>query len=212
MDFEKAKEFWNNLANELPDEIGSILSPMPINKIDFRPSGTADVDRVAESESHMFSAAGVSSQLFNDANASSSSLKLSIISDQNLTYSVVKSIESVLTRLLQNQPFGKNFKVNMIDCSPVDRDSKAELVLKAAQNGLPTISLYCAMLGINQLEMEGLNFLEDNLLDLKNKLMPLKTSSTLSSEDSGRPTNASKGKGLDKSGEQTEIDNENQNR
>lgn len=35
MDLDKAKEFWRNLDSVLPEEIGSVLSPMPINKISF---------------------------------------------------------------------------------------------------------------------------------------------------------------------------------
>ena len=35
MDLDKAKEFWRNLDSVLPEEIGSVLSPMPISKISF---------------------------------------------------------------------------------------------------------------------------------------------------------------------------------
>jgi hypothetical protein len=74
MPFDDAKQYWKNLAGELPNLIGSVLTPMPIEKIDFNKTGTAEVDKVAESESHLFSAAGVSSQLFSNDKASSSSL------------------------------------------------------------------------------------------------------------------------------------------
>lgn len=35
MDLDKAKEFWRNLDSVLPEEIGSVLSPMPISKIKY---------------------------------------------------------------------------------------------------------------------------------------------------------------------------------
>ena len=35
LDYDKAKEFWRNLDSVLPEEVGSVLSPMPIDKIGF---------------------------------------------------------------------------------------------------------------------------------------------------------------------------------
>ena len=69
MDLNKAKEFWHNLDEVLPEEVGSVLSPMPINKISFERTHTGDTDAVAEAEERLFSAAGVSSLLFNNAKA-----------------------------------------------------------------------------------------------------------------------------------------------
>lgn len=69
MDLDKAKEFWRNLDAVLPEEVGSILSPMPVEKISFEKSNTGDTDTVAEAEQNLFSAAGVSSLLFNNAKA-----------------------------------------------------------------------------------------------------------------------------------------------
>lgn len=37
MDFEKAKQFWFNLSEVLPDNFGSILSPMDVQKITLSP-------------------------------------------------------------------------------------------------------------------------------------------------------------------------------
>ena len=63
IDYDKAKSFWKNLDDVLPEELGSILSPMKLEKISFEKSNTGDVDTVSEAEQHMFSAAGVSSLL-----------------------------------------------------------------------------------------------------------------------------------------------------
>ena len=76
MDFNKAKEFWRNLDGVLPEEIGSVLSPMEIEKISFEKSNTKDTDNISEAENHLFSAAGVSSLLFNNEKASSNELLL----------------------------------------------------------------------------------------------------------------------------------------
>ena len=66
IDLNKAKEFWQNLDSVLPEEVGSILTPMPITKIGFEKSNTGDTNTIADAEQNIFTSAGVSSLLFNN--------------------------------------------------------------------------------------------------------------------------------------------------
>lgn len=187
MDLDKAKEFYRNLDNVLPEEVGAVLSPMEINKISFDRSTAGDSDTIAEAEQNLFTAAGVSTLLFNNDKASSNALLLSIKADQAITYGIVKSLEGVVNRFIQSYSHGKNFKVTFLDCSPYNRKEIGEQYLKAAQYGLPTISYYCASQGVSQAEMDCMNFLEDSVLDLKSRFKPLMSSATMSSADAGAP-------------------------
>lgn len=186
-----AKGFYGNLAQVLPEEVGAVLSPMKIDKISFERSGVNDTDHIAEAEQQLYTAAGVSSLLFNNIKASSNALLLAIKVDQALTYGIVKSIEGAVNRLLHGQSFGKNFKVTFLDCSPFNRKELSDGYLKACQYGMPFVSYYAAAQGMSQSEMDGMTFLEDSVLRLKQRFTPLKSSSTMSSGDSqspGRPT------------------------
>lgn len=69
LDGDKAKDFWSNLDAVLPEEVGSILSPMDIEKISFEKSNTGDTNNIADAENNLFTAAGVSSLLFNNPRA-----------------------------------------------------------------------------------------------------------------------------------------------
>lgn len=69
IDLEKARDFWGNLDSVLPEEVGSVLSPMKVDKISFEKSNTGDVDTIADAEQNLFTAAGVSSLLFNNPKA-----------------------------------------------------------------------------------------------------------------------------------------------
>lgn len=69
LDFNKAKDFWQNLDAVMPDMVGSVLTPMDIDKISFEKSNTGDVDTVSDAEQNLFTAAGVSSLLFNNEKA-----------------------------------------------------------------------------------------------------------------------------------------------
>lgn len=190
LDFKKAKEFWSNLDAVLPEEIGAVLTPMSIDKISFERNHTGDTDSVAEAEQNLFTAAGVSSLLFNNPKASSNALLLSIKADQTLTYSIVKSIECMVNRFIHRHNYGKYFKATFLDCSPFNRKEVGDAYLKACQYGIPMVSYYCASQGLLQDEMDGMNFLEDEVLGIKKRFKPLQSSATQSGSDSdgaGRP-------------------------
>lgn len=184
MDLDKAKEFWRNLDSVLPEEIGSVLSPMPINKISFEKANTGDTNTISEAEQNLFTAAGVSSLLFNNDKASANALLLSIKADQAITFGIVKSIEDVVNRFIQAQSYGKNFKVTFLDCSPFNRKEMGDMYLKACQYGLPFISMYAASQGMPQSEVDCMSFLENDVLNLTERFVPLQSSSTQSAASS----------------------------
>ena len=184
MDLGKAKDFWMNLDGVLPDEIGSVLSPMPIEKISFERTHAGETNTIAEAEQNLYTAAGVSSLIFNNEKASSSALALSIKADQAMTYSIVKSIECMLNRFIHAHGYGKLFKVTFLDCSPYNRKELGDAYLKACQYGMPMVSFYCASQGLLQDEMDCMNFLEDDVLDIKQRFDPMKSSATQSATDS----------------------------
>ena len=183
IDLEKAVEFWQNLSSVLPEEIGSVLTPMDMEKISFERTHAGDTQTVTDAEQNMFSAAGVSSQLFNNPKASSNALLLSIKADQMITYGVVKGIEDAVNRFIQAQPYGKNFHINFLDCSPYNRKEMGDAYLKAASYGFPTISAYCASQGIGQSQLDNMSFLEGEVLGLAEMFKPVQSSSQMSSTD-----------------------------
>lgn len=193
IDYGKAKDFWMNLDNVLPEEVGSVLSPMRIDKISFEKTHAGEADTIAEAEQNLFTEAGVSSLLFNNEKASSNALLLSIKADQAMTYSVVKSIESVLNRFIHRHGYGKNFKITFLDCSPFNRKEVGDGYLKACQFGIPMISYYAASQGMSQDDVDGMNFFENDVLDFTSRFKPLQSSATLSASDTasdsegGRP-------------------------
>lgn len=185
MDFDKAKDFWRNLDSVLPEEVGSVLSPMPISKISFEKSNTGDTDTIAEAEQNLFTAAGVSSLLFNNDKASANALLLSIKADQAITYGIVKSIEDAVNRYIQAQSYGKNFRATFLDCSPYNRKELGDQYLKACQFGLPFISMYAATQGMSQSEVDCMSFLENDVLNLTERFHPLQSSTTQTGSSSG---------------------------
>lgn len=189
MDLDKAKEFWRNLDSVMPEEVGTILSPMEITKIGFEKSNTGDTDTLADAEENVYTAAGVSSLLFNNRKAAASALLLSIKVDQALTYGIVKSIETALNRFIRAQSYGKYFNVTFLDCSPFNRKEVGDAYIKACQFGLPMISYYAASQGMSQSDLDGMNYLENDVLGFNERFVPLRSSATQSASgnEPGRP-------------------------
>lgn len=97
----------------------------------------------------------------------------------------------MVNRFIQAQGYGKYFKVTFIDSSPFNRKEMGDQYLKAAQYGLPTVMMYGASQGLGQSEFDTMNYLENDILGLKEKLIPLMSSSTMATSNSdnegGRP-------------------------
>lgn len=214
IDLPKARDFWKNLDDVLPPEIGSVLTPMETDKISFERTHAGDTSTVVEAEQSIYTAAGVQSLLFNNPSASATALLLSIKVDQALTFQIVKAIEDVVNRYIWYQGYGKNFKVTFLDVSPFNREQAADEYLKAAQNGLPAISMYSAAIGLGQAELDAMNFLERDVLGLVESFRPLRNSAQMSGEEvleeenaeGGRPEK--EGTELTDSGEQSREDSD----
>ena len=183
LDYQKAREFWENLDSVLPEEIGSVLTPMKLEKISFEKSNTGDTDTVTQAEENLYNAAGVSSLLFGNSKASANALLLSIKADQNMTFEIVKSIFDAVNRLIQAQSYGKNFRVEVLNVSKFNEKEASDAYLKSASYGLPTISAYAASVGIGQAELDSMSFLETDVLELQNMFKPLVSSTQMSSDD-----------------------------
>lgn len=182
LDYNRAKEFWQNLDSVLPEEVGSVLTPMDLEKISFEKSNTGDTDTVAEAEQLVFTSAGVSSLLFNNEKASANALSLSIKNDQAITYGIVKGIQTAINRYIQSQSYGKNFRVNFLNVSSYNQKEAGDAYLKAASYGLPTISYYAATQGMGQAELDSMSYLETTVLGLQDMFIPIQSSTQMSSD------------------------------
>lgn len=183
IDLDKAEAFWKNLDAVLPEEIGSVLTPMPINKISFERSNTGDTQTVTEAEESLFTASGVSSLLFNNAKASSNALLLSIKADQAITYGIILSITDAINRYLATRPYAHFFRLNILDISPFNREEMLGTYLKACQFGIPMVSYYCVASGLDQMAMDSMSYLETTVLNLQKRFKPLMSSTQMGSDN-----------------------------
>ena len=100
--------------------------------------------------------------------------------------------------------------------SPFNRKEVGDQYLKAAQYGLPTVSMWAASQGLGQAELDSMNLLENDVLEIKKLFIPLSSSNTQSGNASTKiDSNSATDEGgapkkdtgdLSDSGEQTRED------
>jgi hypothetical protein len=210
IDLDLAQRFFNQASESLPDGVGLILSPTGIEDFSFK-QDSADSDRVAESEREYWRASGTANTLFGDAANSGSTLALSIKTDEEIAFSVLRQIERWINKKLKSVSGAYKFKVNMLDITVFNKDAMFEMYLKAAQFGLPTKTMACASLGLSPNAVSSMCYLENDILGLHDKFIPLQSSHTTSGTTSeGQPTKSDTQ--ISESGENTRESDANANR
>ena len=204
IDYDLAKEFYYQLEAVLPDNIGLILTPMPISSWDFEKSGPmSDSELVTNAENLFWSQAGVNKLLFGGGdNPSSTTLSLSTVSDQAVVFRVLRQIERWINRKLKNLSGTIKFKLTFLDTTRYNRKEVHDQLLKDGQYGLPVRSAIMATSGIAQTEYLSLSYLENDILGLADYEQPLLSSNVVSqTEEAGRKTVEESGGKISDAGE-----------
>ena len=78
----------------------------------------------------------------------------------------------------------------MLDVTKNNANDDIDKLMKLAQYGVPSTTLVSSLAGMNQSDLEWLNYVENDILDIANKFIPLSSSHTQSAngnESVGRP-------------------------
>lgn len=206
---EDAVMYYKQLIKVLPENIGAFLTPMDVSEYDFQKSGAVDSDNVSDATKTFWNDAGVCSLLFGGDKQTSATLAISIKSDEQIVFALMSQFGRNINRLLKQTSGSYKFEIQFLDVSYYNQQEVYKTYLSAAQASLPTTSMACATIGLSPIDMVNMNFLEDEILGVKEKFEPLKTSYTQSSE-AGAPTQEEKGEALSDAGESTREHNSNQ--
>lgn len=188
MDFNLASKFYDQLANNLPEYVGAAMSPMGLDSIDFNKSQAGNTtDEISDATQRFWYSSGTSPLLFGDAsNNSSSALALSIKTDEEIVLSAMAQCERLLNRHLKSISGSIKFKINILPITIFNQEKMIGFYKEAATLGLPTKMQYAAAINISPSDVSSMCFIENDVLELNNKFIPLKTSYTQTSKEPGR--------------------------
>lgn len=185
IDPEEVTKYYNFIANILPPEIGVLLSPTELQQFSFEDTKT-EVNRVSDSTNQFWAETGVSQLLMSAADGTGASLAKSVITDEALSWSLVKQIERNINRFIDK--FNSNdykFKIEILPTTIFNWMEVHKSYITSASFGLPTKIKAGAALGISPNSFNNLLYLENNILKLTEIMIPMQSSNTLSSDDKG---------------------------
>ena len=157
-----------------------------VDAVVSKTSNDNTVGSVEKSLLNIYSEAGSSPQLF--GTESNLSLETSINNDMALMMTFARKLDRLITFIL-NDRFGNSnvsFKYTILPITFYNERKYGEEALKMANSGYSFILPALAM-DLSQRELGNIKDLENDVLDLKNKLIPLSTSYTESGNSPGRP-------------------------
>ena len=183
-----ATMFYELARDSIADSIGIFYSPMDWEAIKFSDGATNGRNRVQEATDQLYDSLGISRLLFNSDNATT--LKYSIKVDESVIFQLNRQIETWVTRKYVYKHKG-NFRVQLLDVTRFNQEEMFEMYMKAGQYGQPVQAHVSAILGMNQQEMMAMNYIQNEILEIPTKFIPMTSSNTQSGmvdNEGGSPT------------------------
>ena len=176
-------QYFNKMINDsLPDYISAALVPGKLNEISFPEDQSVDTSKVAKATETVLNTAG-GAEILNGATINNTyAFKMATIANTEYAISsLLPQTQGFVNRFLETQMSNPS-KVKFFPISVYTREDYKEQMLTGAQNGLPTKLAYNTLNGFSEKETMALNFFEEEVLGLKDKLVPLSTSYTQSND------------------------------
>jgi len=202
-----AAQFHENIQSNLPKQVAIITSPMDVSDITFE-KDSIDRNKVSEATAQYWSDAGVSQLLFSSNDKSTSaSLSKALQADEAKAFLMLNQIERWINKYLGQFPAYSNFRVRMLKTSVFNIDEFITSQSAAANSGIPNKMVINAALGGKASSGYANAFLENEILNLQEKWIPLQSAHTIAGDENGRPKSK---KPLSEAGEKT-IENDSNN-
>lgn len=190
----ESMDFFNDMVNEsLPDEIGAVVSPMEITPIKLDKDDRND--KVSEATRDVYNASGVSSFIFNNDKNSTGGLSYAVRKDELLIINFYKQLERWLNRKIRfsNEFLStNNWVISLLEVTGINEDKYMEQLMKSGTYGFAVRGRIAAMHGHDYHSLLNTLKLENEILDLDVKMIPLASSHTGGLVNgAGRPTKRS---------------------
>ena len=162
-------------------------------------------NNVSDAVDELYNASGETRELFNGS-SSGTAVTFSVENDSGFIYGLYRQFERWINRYIKIRKYNKStfkFYFYLLDITIFNRDNVSKRYREACTLGVPVVDKLLATLDITPSRTLGSYIVHNDIFDFYNKFKPLSSSYNASSEEVGRPTNASKGETLDVEGENT---------
>jgi hypothetical protein len=192
----------------MADDIG-LLHTLGSNAtpISFKDSSNTR-NNVSDAIDELYNSSGITKELYNGG-SSGTAVTFSIENDSGFIYGLYRQFERWVNRFIKTRKYNKpsfKFFFYLLDVTIFNRDNVSKRYKEAVALGVTVIDKWLATLDITPSRTLGSFVLHKDIFDFQNNFVSLASSFNSSAEgnETGRPTNKSKGETLDKAGEKTE--------
>ena len=199
--------YFNRMINDaLPEYVSAAIVPGKLDTISFDYDRTTDTNKVSKATETLFNSSGGAQVLNSSTVSGTTAFEAAIKADTELAISMLlPQTQSWVNRFLSYQ-VSTPAKVKFFEVSVYTKEAFKKSMLEAAQYGLPTKLAYNTLNGFSELDTLALNFLEEEVLKVSEKFVPLQSSYTQSSEsEAGRPIEDDAGDTADESKEKRDT-------
>lgn len=171
-------------------------------------------NNVLDAMDALYDASGLTREYFNGS-SSGTAVTFSIENDSGFIYGLYRQFERWVNRFIKARRYNKatyKFLFTLLDITIFNRDIVIKRYKDAISLGVTVIDKYLASLDMTPSKTFGSFVVHQDIFNFHENFIPLQTSYNSSADEAGRPTNASQGKTLDKSGEQTANSDANKDR
>ena len=162
-------------------------------------------NNVSDAMDSLYDASGLTRELFNGS-SSGTAVTFSVENDSGFIYALYRQFERWINRFIKVRRYNKaayKFHFYLLDITIFNRDNVSKRYKEACTLGATVIDKWLASLDMTPSRMLGSYIVHNDIFDFKNNFIPLSSTYNDTLSESGRPTNASKGKTLDVEGEKT---------
>lgn len=215
--YDEIISYYQMLCNNVGEKVGVAVGPFSMKAFDFERSGAAtEVNMVARAVDNYWSTVGSSSVLHGASNSTAGVTKLALKNDESYALALLKQCERIINRYLKTSFGGTyKFKVTFLPITIYNYSDMVHEYKTSATLGLGKMQ-YAASLAIPQYDISGLDYIEDNIIDIDDSLTGLGKNDTdddsAGEEDQGVGRPAVDDTELDAEGESTRENDTNANR
>lgn len=185
-----AEKYFGMMSDNLPEQIGTILSPFSSIEPIKLSKNEKELDTLTLAENSIYNSAGVPRMIFNSEKTSGAALNKAISMDESTMFKILRQFERWINRKLKDENKKIHFKVTFLNITEHNRENVISQYQDASTLGLPVKRHFCASLGLSPSDIQNSILLENDVMSITDKFIPLSSSYTQTSDDKGgRPDN-----------------------
>lgn len=184
VDINTALDYYRRLESAVPDYVGTVVTPIPLDVISFSDDQATDTTKIQNATKEVLNTSGGAQILNSSTISGAEAFRSATRADTELAISsLLGQIQGWTNRML-SYLVSDPAKVKFFEVSAYTKDAFKESLQKDLNYGFVSSLAINSLNGFSELDTLSLNYLETEVLNLHKKFIPLQTASTQSGSDS----------------------------